>query len=182
MPKLLRRKLTCRFSVMVTWTTKKDLPTGRLCLQAYSPYHSAKWVTQWREKAPGDLEDKIKGIVKALEAATEGIARGVEEGARQEEIERREWEIKWANLKREQEERRIAEAIKASRQDLGEIIERWAEVNRIAQFFSEAERRAADLGDEERLDLLERLRRARKLIGSIDALEHFMAWKSPEER
>jgi hypothetical protein len=171
-----------RYAFDHTWTTKKDLPTGRLCLQAYSPYHRAKWVTQWREKAPGDLDDKIKGIVKALEAATEGIARGVEEGARQAEIERREWEIQWANLKREQEERRIAEAIKASRQDLVEIIDRWAEVSRIAQFFSEAERRAADLGDEERLKLLERLRLARELIGSIDALEHFMAWRSPEER
>lgn len=151
-------------------------------MQAYSPYHRAKWVTQWREKAAGDLENKIKGIVKELEAATEGIARGVEEGARQAEIERREWEIKWANLEREQEERRTAEAIKASRKDLVEIIDRWAEVNRIAQFFSEAERRAGDLGDVERLKLLERLRLARELIGSIDALEHFMAWRSPEER
>jgi hypothetical protein len=25
-------------------------------------------------------------------------------------------------------------------------------------------------------------RRARELIGSIDALEHFLKWKSPEER
>lgn len=165
-----------------TWTTKKYLPTGRLCLQAYSPYHRAKWVTQWREKAAGDLENKIKGIVKELEVATEGIAQGVEEGARQAEIERREWEIQWANLKREEEERRTAEAIMASRKDLVEIIDRWAEANRIAQFFSEAERRAGDLGDVERLKLLERLGLARELIGSIDALEHFMAWRSPEER
>lgn len=75
--------------------------------------------------------------------------------------------------------RQIAEAIKASRQELVEVIDRWAEVSRIAQFFSEAERRAADLGDGERLKLLERLRLARELIGSIDALEHFMAWRSP---
>jgi hypothetical protein len=38
------------------------------------------------------------------------------------------------------------------------------------------------LGDEERLKLLDRLRRAREMIGSIDALEHFMAWQAPEER
>lgn len=171
-----------RYAFDHTWTTNKNLPTGRLCLQAYSPYARAKWVTQWREKTAGDLESQIKGIVKALEAATAGIARGVEEGARQAEIERRKWEIQWANLEREQEERRSAEAIKASRKDLDHIIDRWAEANRIAQFFSEAERRAADLGDEERLKLLERLRRAREMIGSTDALEHFMAWRSPEER
>jgi hypothetical protein len=29
---------------------------------------------------------------------------------------------------------------------------------------------------------IERLQRARKLIGSTDALEHFQSWKAPEER
>lgn len=171
-----------RYAFDHTWTTKKDLPTGRLCLQAYSPYPRAKWATQWREKTPGDLESQIKGIVKTLEEATAAITRGVEEGARQEEIERQEWEIQWKNLERAQEERRAAEAINASRKDLAHIIDRWTEVNRIAQFFTEAERRATELGGEERLKILDRLRRARELIGSIGALEHFMAWKSPEER
>ena len=30
--------------------------------------------------------------------------------------------------------------------------------------------------------LLDRLKRARELIGTVDALDHFMIWKSPEER
>ncbi len=38
------------------------------------------------------------------------------------------------------------------------------------------------LNEEERDRLLERLRLARELVGSIDALDHFLQWRSPEER
>jgi hypothetical protein len=31
------------------WTSTHDFPTGRLCLQAYSPYPRADWTQQWRE-------------------------------------------------------------------------------------------------------------------------------------
>jgi hypothetical protein len=49
-------------------------------------------------------------------------------------------------------------------------------------FFADAERRAQDLPDERRERTIERLRRARALIGSTDALERFDAWRAPEER
>lgn len=84
--------------------------------------------------------------------------------------------------RREEAERRAAEALKKSKEDLYHIIDRWAESNRIEQFFTEAERRAAGLEEGERLKLLERLRHARELIGSVDALDHFLVWKSPDER
>jgi hypothetical protein len=35
---------------------------------------------------------------------------------------------------------------------------------------------------EEQVRTLEQLRRARRLIGSIDALERFQSWEAPEER
>ena len=38
------------------------------------------------------------------------------------------------------------------------------------------------MSEEERIRILERLRRARELIGSVDALDHFMKWRSPDER
>lgn len=165
-----------------TWTTKKDFPTGRLCLQAYSPYPRAKWKNQWRESTTRGLESQVKGVVKELEEATVEIARLVEEGMRQAEIERQKWEAQQLKWKREEAERRAAEALKASNDDLHRIINRWAESNRIEQFFADAERRSADMDEDERLKLLDRLRRARELIGSIDALDHFLAWKSPDER
>jgi hypothetical protein len=101
---------------------------------------------------------------------------------RQEEIERQRWKAQQEVWRREEAARRAAEALKKSKEDLYRIIDRWAESNRIEQFFMEAEKRASDLEESKRLKLLERLRHARELIGSVDALDHFLAWKSPVER
>lgn len=165
-----------------TWTTKKDLPTGRLCVQAYSPYPVASWKKQWKETTSRSLDTQIKGIVKELEGAAVDIAQLVEEGMREAEIERQRWKAQQEVWKREEEKRRTAEALKKSKENLHRIIDRWAESNRIEQFFTEAERRADGLEEGERLKLLERLRHARELIGSVDALDHFLVWKSPDER
>lgn len=48
------------------WTSKQDFPTGRLCLQAYSPYWRAEWNRQWREKPGRDITGLIPVIVKEL--------------------------------------------------------------------------------------------------------------------
>ncbi len=68
------------------------------------------------------------------------------------------------------------------RRDLNHIIDQWAESNRIKQFFSDVERQAAMLEENERANLLDRLQRAPELIGSVDALSNFVAWKLPDER
>jgi len=47
-----------RYASDNSWTTKKDFPTGRLRLQAYSPYPGTKWVKSWQEKEIGDLRKK----------------------------------------------------------------------------------------------------------------------------
>lgn len=171
-----------RYAFDHSWTTKKDFSTGRLCLQAYSPYPRTKWVNHWRETRNHDLGSQIKGIVKELERAAVIIARLAEEGERQAELERRQWEAQQEQWRREEAERRAERALKDSREDLLRIINGWAESNRIEQFFLDAERRAATLTDSERLKILERLKRARLLVGSADTLDHFMTWRSPDER
>lgn len=120
--------------------------------------------------------------MKELETASVEIARLVEEGSRQAEIERQHRESQQREWRKEEEERRAAKALKESNDDLRRIIDRWAESNRIEQFFTQAERHLANLEESERLMLLDRLRRARELIGSVNALDHFLAWKSPDER
>ena len=110
------------------------------------------------------------------------IARLVEEGERQAEIERQRWETQQEQWRKEEADRRAAKALKESREELLQIINGWAESNRIEQFFQDAERRATNLSDNERLKVLERLKRARGLVGSVDALDHFMSWRSPDER
>ena len=84
-------------------------------------------------------------------------------------------------MSEEREEKLAAEALKQSREQLFQIIDSWAEANRIDKFFRGAEQRANDLGDENKLKILERLQRARELIGSTEALEHFVRWRTPDE-
>lgn len=63
-----------------------------------------------------------------------------------------------------------------------EIIDAWAAAKRLDEFFADAERWAQDLPEEQRERPIERLRWARGLIGSTDALQRFDAWQAPEER
>jgi len=165
-----------------TWTSQMAMASGRLCLQAYSPYYRTDWLNQWRDTKTSVVESQVKVIIKTLEQAAVEIAADVEVARRQAEAEHQQWEVQRREREREREERRVAEAIKESRKDLRDIIDRWAKANRIEQFFSDAELLAAGMEKDEKAKLLDRLRRARELIGSIDALDHFMNWKSPEER
>ena len=171
-----------RYAQDHSWTSTHDFPTGRLCLQAYSPYPRADWTQQWRETSARDLSGRIPAIVRELEKATVEIARLVEEGERQAELERQRWEAQREQWRREDEARRAAKALKDSKEELLQVIDGWAESKRLEEFFADAERRAQDLPDEQRERKIERLRQARALIGSTDALARFDAWRAPEER
>lgn len=165
-----------------SWTTNMDFATGRICLQAYSPYQRADWVNRWQETKPRDLNGQIKQIVKELEKSSEIIARLVEEGERRAEIERKKREAEWEQYRREEKVRRAKEALKESREELFRIINAWGEVNRIEQFFKDVESRVASLNDDQKPKVLKRLRLARQMIGNVDALGYFMRWRSPSER
>ena len=165
-----------------TWTTTKALPSGRLRLQAYSPYERADWTCRWEETKKRDLVCQIKTIARDLERSAVEIARLVEEGERRAELERQRWEKENELRRQEEAKRRAIKAHQESREEILHIIEAWAKANHLEQFFRDAESRAAALGQEESSRLLERLKLARKMVGSIDALEHFLAWKAPDER
>lgn len=164
------------------WTSKQDLPTGRLCLQAYSPYWRAEWSRQWREKPGRDITALIPAIVKELRQSSPEVARLAAEGERLAELEHQRWEAQREQWRREEEEKRAAKALKDSKDELLQIIESWAESRRLAEFFLDAEQRLRDLSEEKKNQMLERLRRAQELVGSVDALERFRSWKAPEER
>jgi len=57
----------------------------------------------------------------------------------------------------------------------------WVKAKRIEDFFVDVERRAANLDEEQKAIVLERLAQARTLIDSTDALLWLAAWKTPEE-
>ena len=164
------------------WTSKHEFPTGRLCLQAYSPYPHAQWAQQWRETKNRGLTARIHTIVRELEKATAEVARLVEEGERQAELERQRWAAQMEQWDREKAERRAAKALKESKEELLEIIDTWATSKRLEAFFADAECRLEGLPKAERVRMMERLQYARKLIGSIDPLDRLQSWKAPEER
>lgn len=165
-----------------TWTTKKDIPSGRLCIQAYSTHPGTKWVKQWRESKSGEFSKTLKSIVSELCNSVDEISHATQIAKQEAEERQRQWDIQREKDRREAEEKRQAKNLKDSRDELFSIIENWAETKRIDEFFKDAQIRANELSDEERQSIEARLIEARKLLGTIDALEHFKQWKSPLER
>jgi GTP1/Obg family GTP-binding protein len=125
---------------------------------------------------------KIPAIVRELIAVTPHIAELIAAGERQAEMERIRWEEQKRSWERERAEEAARKARKESREDLFEIIRTWNEAKQVEAFFADAESKLCEL-DSDRLQLIaSRLSQARALIGSIDALTRFQAWKVPEER
>jgi len=165
-----------------SWTSMQHVPSGRLCLQAYSPYPRAQWSRQWREVKAGDFPRKLSGVAKVLEAEAAIIVKLVEEGERKAEIERQQREARHQEWLREEEIKRRQRALKDSREEILDIIEVWAEAKRVEEFFADIEQRAENLNGDEKEIVLERLKLARKMVGDIDALRRFRSWKAPDER
>jgi hypothetical protein len=163
-----------------TWTTHKDIPTGRICLQAYSPHSLAKWTRQWRETLDRPLD--VSAIVRELENSVAVLTSLYEQGKRQAEIEHQRWRAQMEEWRRKEEERRAARALQDSKDELLQLIEAWAATKRLEAFFADAGQRLEGLAPDNRSQLADRLRRARDLIGTTDALERLRQWKAPEER
>lgn len=176
-----------------SWTSTQDMPSGRLCIQAYSPYPRTEWTKQWQERKTGDFPSKLPAIIKELEVASATIAKMVDEAERkaeiqrqqieqQREIERKHWEAEKAKQALEDAERRRLKAIKDSRDELSEIIKAWANAKRVDEFFDDVKRRATFLEEDKKTSVLERLTLARKMVDTTDALKWLTSWKTPEER
>ncbi|WP_235378400.1 hypothetical protein [Pseudomonas fluorescens] len=156
-----------------------DMPSGRLCLQVYSPYYRAEWVQSWKEDKPGDLISKIPSIVKLLIAEAPGLAEKVKLEREKAELEWQKHQLQMAEWKRKEEEKRQLKAIQESREQLEAVIQTWAKVNSIHAFFADIEKSAQRLDGVSREAVMERLANAKELIGDLDALKHFADWKPP---
>jgi len=171
-----------KYSNSYSWRSMSDLPSGRLCLQVYSPYPRANWVRQWREIKSGDFPRKLAGVVKELEVETVNITRLVKEGERRAEIERQQREEQRRKWEREEAERKKVKAEEESHSELLMIINSWSETKRIESFFVDTERQVQELNPGEKEVVLTRLKLAREILGCTDAFQWFATWKTPEER
>lgn len=125
------------------------------------------------------LTSQFGRIVSELIDAADEIARLVEEGERQAEIRRRQWEEE-RRLRQEQEERaRRVRAREDARKDLMQAIDAWGEVQRIQAFLSEAEIEARRLEPEERDRAPARIALARALIGKQPRLKRCSHGRAP---
>lgn len=170
---------TRAFATYREWVHSMDMPSGRLCLQVYSPYYQVEWVKRWVEDEPGQLIGKIPGILKLLIAETPGIAVRVQEAAEQSRLESQKRKLEWEAYEKRETEKRRLKVIHDARDGLEAVIKAWARIKGIQAFFDDIERLAEQLGHEEAAAILARLAKAKALIGEQDALKHFEAWVPP---
>jgi hypothetical protein len=171
-----------RYRQDYSWTTTKELPSGRMRIVAYSPYGSVSWSQQWQETKTASLRGQIRAIVEAVEAAAPVIVAKLDEAARQADIRHQQWLVEQERRRREEDRRRIDKSVADSNVQLLEVIARWSEVVSIERFFTSVEERTGNLPEKERQTVLERLALARAFVGSQDPLDFFRNWKTPNER
>lgn len=165
------------------WTTNKERPTGRLCLQAYCPISQrVKWVKRWKENTAGELRRLLPSIVEELEAAVPVLVESLEKARIEQQEERRQWEEQQRRWEEQRERERQAKAHQDARQELMAAISAWDEARKIAAYFAEVVAAAEASEGSEREVLLDRVTKARELVGEVSALESLMRWKSPRER
>ena len=165
-----------------SWTTTRNLPSGRLRLFAYSPYHAVSWSTDWQETGKRSLKPSLKSIVKSIEEAAVELVPKMEEAARKAEVARLEWLAEEERHRKEEDRRRVERSVQDSQEHLRQIIGQWSDVMGVERFLAGVEQRAAELPECDRKQVLERLKLAREFLGTQDPLEFFLSWKTPLER
>lgn len=162
--------------------SKHTLPTGRFLLQLYSPHSSAKWLVQFRQTKQCGLISQIPKMILAMQDAVPLITRQLEEARIKAEEWRIQYEREHAIYLEKERIRREEEAYNASRTELKSIMVQWAEDKRMEQFFCEAELDAADLDEQQKVQIMERLQLARQFLSEDTAVERLLKWKTPLER
>lgn len=165
-----------------TWTTNKDMPSGRLRLIAYSPYGRVSWSTNWQETKTATLTRDLSVIVKAIEAAAIDLVEKLKEADRQAEIAHQKWLVEQEKRRQEVDRCHVQQSIKDSHAQLGQIMHAWSGVMNVESFLQGIEDRASNLPAEERGAVLDRLKLARRFVGTQNPLDFFLAWKTPLER
>lgn len=165
-----------------SWTTSQHMPTGRLCIQAYSTYPGTKWRKQWRESKPGELSKTLESIVDELCNSVAEVSNAVQLAKLEHAENQRRWEIQSEKNRIETEQRTLAKNMKESKDELLTIIEAWAEAKRIEEFFINALESAKQLSPDNYELLKAKLLEARNMLGTSDALERLIKWRLPNER
>lgn len=164
-----------------TFTTSKDIPSGRLRLAAYAPQGRVCWSNQWQETRTRSLDATIPAIVRAIEAMAPELSARLEEADRKAVIAHQEWLAGMEQSRRAEDAKRVRESVTASTTQLGDIIDRWTKAMEVERFFQTIEDRADDLPPTEADQLRERVKLGRSFVGTSDPLAFLLDWKTPGE-
>lgn len=165
-----------------TWTTTRDLPSGRFRIIAYSPYFRVEWAADWQETRKTSLQSSVRSLVREIEGAANELEVKLEVAERQAEIARQKRLAEEEGRRREEDRRQVEKSVQESKNHLAEVIEQWGRVMNVERFLAGVEHHAAELPHDEQSQMRARLRLAREFLGSQDPLDFFRSWKTPEER
>lgn len=175
-------RVRSRYHVDTTWTTTRELPSGRLRLYAYAPHHRVELTKQWQEADKSTLTNHMPDIIAGIEGMAGAMAPLVEQAERRMERERLEREAEWRRYEIEEDKRKIRESKKESLEQLDSIIRHWADMQGRADFLAQLEQTVASLPESERASVQARIVLARELLGSLDPMPRFRKWRAPAER
>ncbi|QEL26396.1 hypothetical protein FQV39_04570 [Bosea sp. F3-2] len=165
-----------------SWTREQDLPCGRFRFVAYSPLANIDWSVSWQDTQAADLKSLVPSIVARIqssEAELQALILAEEKAAAQR---RKEWAEAQERYRRQEDRRSVERALADSKEQLAEIMEKWAAATVVERFFQEAERLLEQVDDERRAHIRARLVLARAMLGEQDPLGFLAEWLAPEER
>lgn len=135
------------------------------------------WVCQTSKRSAGPGS----AIVQKLESVEDEL-RALMSTAEEAAVRRRELAEAQERYHREEDQRRVAQALADGMKQLAGIMEKWAAATAVERFFLEAQSRIGAVEGERRPHLDERLARARLMVGPLDSLAFLAEWLAPEER
>ena len=165
-----------------SWTTQKDVPSGKFRLVAYAPQWDVDWSATWDETKEKSLKSQIPHIVSFLGLQAKVLVAKIAEADRKAEADRLAREASWVRYKRQQDREDIQKSKQQSQTQLEGIIALWAKLKSTDQFLEGVAQAATSLPDENKNRVMDRLALAHELLGSQEPLEHFLQWLAPAER
>uniref|UniRef100_UPI003F493E29 hypothetical protein n=1 Tax=Ensifer adhaerens TaxID=106592 RepID=UPI003F493E29 len=133
-----------------SWTTEQDMPSGRFRIVAYSPKRGVDWTLSWQDTESEPLTGVIPEIIETLQASRDKLQALMTAEDEAEAKRQKERQEEWERYERREDERKIAQAIKESQQQLAEIIESWGKAMVVERFFTDVEDRLAEAPNEKR--------------------------------
>jgi DNA primase len=170
------------WQLVYSYTHLQDVPSGRFKIVAYSPKSGIEWSLSRQDTEQALLESMIPELVETLQGAASKVQALMIAADEAAEQRRQEWEAEWERYRRQEDKRKSAEALLESHKQLAQLIEQWAKVMAVEQFFREAENRLFEVAEESRPHLEARLALARKMVGNTDPFQFLASWVSPDER